>query len=86
MSAAERLRPTKRQRRREALLMAVTAFANQLADIMDEYDLSEPDEGEANGRARRAAVRVPYVPTHGQVPSNEAFAKAEAAARRRGLR
>jgi hypothetical protein len=83
MGAAERLKPSRRQRRREALLMAYTSFANQVADILDEHDLSEVDGDEP--KPRRTRVAPQYVPTHGQEPSAEARAKAQSLARRRGL-
>ncbi len=85
MSAAEKLRPSRRQRRRDALVMAFTSFANQVADVLDDADQPEA-ENDTQPRARRSPVRAPYVPTHGQTPSPEAFEKAEAAARRRGIR
>ena len=81
MSAAERIKPTRRQRRRDALLMLMTAFANQLADVLDEHDLAV-DEGEPAAKTRRAPTRAPYVPA--QTPSNDALARAEAVLRRRG--
>jgi hypothetical protein len=84
MSAAERLKPSRRDRRRDALVEACTAFANRLATILDEHDFSEDDD-EPNVRPRRKPLRAAYVPNHGQPIDPAIVARARAAARRKGL-
>jgi len=84
MSAAERLRPTRRQQRRDALVMACTEFANKVASILDEHDLSDADD-ESAPRPRRKPVRAPYVPNHGQPLDPAIVSRVRADARRRGL-
>jgi hypothetical protein len=84
MGAAEQLKPTKKQRRRDALVTIFTAWANQLAAVLDEFDLAEPDK-DAPGPQRRKPTRLPYRPDPNQ-PVDPALAKrVEADMRRRGL-
>ncbi len=84
MSAAERLKPSRRDARRNALVEVFASFASRLAAILDEHDLTEDVENDAP-RARRKPLRVPYVPTHGQPIDPAVAARARADARRRGL-
>jgi hypothetical protein len=83
MGAAERLKPSRRQRLNDEIAAAAQQFAAKIVGALIDFELTENDDGE-QPKKRKQPRRIPYVPLDEPDSTPEEIEAAREARRRMG--